>query len=130
MRDLLERWQAVHDTVLGVNPFGSERRYARLSRAPDVAEGYWRVIHSGYIEGWKAHPDKAHGQWDVLAATVEAIEARGLHWSLSRVTFTTPPIGEGYKAFVTGGKSAMNHDHYDTPAAALLSAYLNAIEAT
>lgn len=107
MRELLERWAQKKSTRCWVHP---KKPHARV-----LLDGRWHLVED----------DPAPRQLAiVVAAVVEAIEARGWHWSLQRGEFEKPFTGPGYCAMVRQHVESSQ----DTPAAALLSAYLAAVE--
>lgn len=109
--DLVKRW--------------AELEPERVSRDP--ATPAWQVRLGDRDWPYYGGHNGGHRPVDeatVLAAVIEAIEARGWHWTLGHVNFTQPPIGPGHHAMV---RAYVNDRPSDGPAAALLDAYLGAI---
>jgi hypothetical protein len=116
MKELLERWAKLEPTRCeGVyRGEGVFSVYVHLGREERV----YRIVHD-LVES-----ANAANSW-LQAAVQEAIEARGWEWRLSRI------VGM-YRALVDPMRESL-HDHpgyhAGTPAEALLSAYLTALEA-
>ena len=107
------------------------RRWAELEPERCILTGY--EPYQGYsvrVKGAMQMADLLHaGDYVVQGATQEAIERRGWMWSLdSQYMDSGVPLGL-CSAIVCDEDDINEHATSDTPAAALLSAYVQALEA-
>lgn len=107
MRELLERWAKLEPNRLRVSAVGAHLRQ------PDAWVVHWPVLTADPVN-----------EPIILMGVIDAIEARGWSWNL----FGMAPwrdIRRNYEAKVDGRAAR----RADRPAAALLAAYLAALEA-
>lgn len=114
MTDLLERWSLIEPKRCRVNV----NDYGDMAFWVSIGGDMVLVAHTRSL---KATPEERNAV--TLGAVIEAIEARGWHWQLS----CSPP--RDYIAIVWTDDMSVPNSADESPAAALLSAYLDAVEA-
>lgn len=132
LRDLMERWADVGDETIGYDfeDFEYDRGLVEVLVArvapPDVSE-QWRVVHGRKCFG--GNPGNPAFDSHILAAVIEAIEARAGDWSLAggKSRPTSAIVTHVIQVDGTLRVGSVIGPDKRTPAEALLAAYLKAI---
>lgn len=134
MRELVERWAALGEKVSinGSPVYACPRVYMHSEGERDG----FAVVHGGFWHGYRVDPDRVSDHAHILVAVIEAVEARGWLWQLGRLPnaghwariFTRNASGDPVDRLNCDDGDPFKVEMNDTPAAALLSAYLSALD--